>query len=87
MILRRNDLVFGLRPSPDGAVAPFDENRAGLDHVSFWVDGVDELRAAVTEFDARGISHGEVKDLGGAGIFVLGFRDPDDIQPELAAKT
>lgn len=85
-ILRRGDLVFGLRPSPDGAVAPFDENRAGLDHVSFWVDGVDDLRAAVAEFDAHGISHGEVKDLGGAGIYVLGFRDPDNIQLELAAK-
>ena len=86
VILHRGDLVFGLRPSPDGAVAPFDENRAGLDHVSFWIDGVAELHAAVAEFDARGIRHGEIKDLGGAGMYVLEFRDPDNIQLELAAK-
>ena len=43
-------------------------------------------QARVQLFDAEGISHGEIKDLGpGLGIYVLAFRDPDNIQLELTA--
>ncbi len=36
--------------------------------------------------DERGLSHSEVRDLGPAfGIYVLIFRDPDNIQLELTA--
>lgn len=86
VILKKGDLIFGLRPSPDGAGAgTFDENRVGLDHVSFQVGSVDELHDAVAYFDAHAVPHGEIKDLGGSGMFVLEFRDPDNIQLELAA--
>jgi catechol 2,3-dioxygenase-like lactoylglutathione lyase family enzyme len=56
-----------------------------LDHVSFNVASHADLEAAVKLFDEQGISHGEIKDLGGLGIYVLAFRDPDNIQVELTA--
>jgi glyoxylase I family protein len=36
-------------------------------------------------FDQQGITHGEIKTLAGFGIYVLPFRDPDNIQIELTA--
>ena len=36
--------------------------------------------------DARGVPRGEIKDLGAAfGLYVLAFRDPDNVQLELSA--
>jgi glyoxylase I family protein len=62
----------------------FDENRVGIDHLSLSVGSRAELDNAVKVLDARGVSHGEIKDLGeGMGISVLAFRDPDNIQLEL----
>jgi glyoxylase I family protein len=74
--------LLGLRP-----VAPahdkFDENRVGLDHVSFAVPGRVDLEAAVTVLDAIGAPHSGVKDIGVA--LLLEFRDPDNIALELFA--
>ena len=82
--------ILVLTPAPDPSRAikddRFDENRVGLDHVSFSVGSRDELEGAVKLFDAEGVSHGEIKDLGpGLGLYVLAFRDPDNIQLELTA--
>jgi len=45
-----------------------------------------KLEEAVRQFDEQGVSHGEIKDLGpDMGIYVLAFRDPDNIQLELTA--
>jgi glyoxylase I family protein len=64
----------------------FNENRIGLDHVSFMVDSRADLEGAVTLFDQKGVSHGEIRDLGvDMGLYVLAFRDPDNIQLELTA--
>lgn len=80
-------LAVAEAPYPDQAIPgdQFDENRVGLDHISFSVGSRDELENAAEEFDRRGISHGEIKDLGGLGILVMAFRDPDNIQLELTA--
>lgn len=84
VVLSRGDLLMGLRP-----VAPpgdrFDEDRVGLDHLSFSVPGRDDLNRAVELFDARGVPHGEITALPSFGILVLPFRDPDNIQLELTA--
>ena len=86
-----NDRFFiGLGPAADPAQAPtddrFNENRVGLDHVSFHVGSRAELDAAVRMFDERGIPHGEIVDLGDAfRLYILAFRDPDNIQLELTA--
>jgi catechol 2,3-dioxygenase-like lactoylglutathione lyase family enzyme len=84
VVLVRGSLLMGLRP-----VAPagdrFDEDRVGLDHLSFSVASRDDLETAVRLFDERGVPHGEITTLGGFGIHILAFRDPDNIQIELTA--
>jgi catechol 2,3-dioxygenase-like lactoylglutathione lyase family enzyme len=84
VVLIRGGLLMGLRP-----VAPagdrFDEDRIGLDHLSFNVASRDELEQALRVFDQRGVPHGEITTLQSFGIHVLPFRDPDNIQIELTA--
>ena len=88
-LLSNNNVILALNPAPDPARAipndRFDENRVGLDHVSFNLTNHAELEEALKLFDERGIPHGEIKHLDGLGIYVLAFRDPDNIQVELTA--
>lgn len=72
--------LVGLRPV---ASDTFDEDRVGLDHLSFAVAGRADLDAAAALLDEHGVSHGGVKDIG-AG-WILEFRDPDHIALELFA--
>jgi glyoxylase I family protein len=81
---------LGLGPSPNPSRAPgndqFDEARIGLDHLSFSVATRDDLKRAQQLLDERGIPHGEITDLGDVfGLYILAFRDPDNIQLELTA--
>ncbi len=81
---------LGIGPFPQPARAipgdRFDENRIGLDHMSFAVPSRTTLEAAVHVLDQHGIAHSEVRDLGEAfGIAILIFRDPDNIQLELSS--
>jgi len=90
VLLHNGSMVLAISPPPDAAQAPgndrFNENRIGLDHISFSVSSKADLEQAVRLFDERGISHGEIKDLGGdLRVFVLAFRDPDNVQVELTA--
>jgi glyoxylase I family protein len=80
VIYQLGDSLFGLRPV---ATDTFDEDRVGLDHLSFAVDSRAELDRAVAVLDERDIGHEGVKDIG-AG-FILEFRDPDNIALELFA--
>ncbi len=90
VLLSNGSVMVGLGPPPhpDRAITGdrFDENRVGLDHLSFSVGSRHELEHAVRLFDERGISHGEITDLGqDFEIYILVFRDPDNIQLELTA--
>ena len=68
--------------------AAFDRSRSGLHHLSFQVDGIDEVRRAEEKLRARGVRfahdgvvpHGEGMQSG--GIF---FEDPDGIRLEIYA--
>ena len=84
VVMVRGNLLMGLRP-----VAPpgdrFDEDRVGLDHLSFNVASREDLEQALRLFDERGVPHGEITTLSSFGIYVLPFRDPDNIQVELTA--
>jgi catechol 2,3-dioxygenase-like lactoylglutathione lyase family enzyme len=91
VILGNGTIVLALNPPPDpGQALPndaFTEHRVGLDHLSFSVASHADLEAAVKLFDENGIPHGTINDLGeyGLPIYVLAFRDPDNIQLELTA--
>jgi glyoxylase I family protein len=74
--------LFGLRPVGS---TTFDSEHTGLDHVSFAVSSRADLERAAAALDGAGVTHGEIKDLDGAGIAILSFQDPDDINVELTA--
>jgi glyoxylase I family protein len=74
--------LFGLRPVAPGTDR-FDEDRIGLDHVSFAVPDRATLEAAVTVLEARGVAHAGIKDIGMG--YILEFRDPDGVALELSA--
>src|SRR5262245_17994451 len=84
VVMIRGNLLLGLRP-----VAPardrFDENRVGLDHLSFAVPSREDLDRAITLFEDNGVPHGPITSLRSFGIYVLPFRDPDNVQLELTA--
>jgi glyoxylase I family protein len=76
------DSHFGVRPgAPSGD--RFDENRVGLDHVSFAVGSRADLENTVRVLEGLGVSHAGIKDFG--PVHLLGFRDPDNIALELSA--
>jgi glyoxylase I family protein len=81
-------MSLGLPYDPARAIEAdtFNENRVGLDHISFAVENLMALEEAADYFDEQGVDRGEIKDLGGDfGIYVMAFRDPDNIQLELTA--
>jgi len=84
IVMTRGNLLMGLRP-----VAPandrFDDDRVGLDHLSFSVPARDDLERTASLFDENGVPHGEITALPSFGIYILPFRDPDNIQLELTA--
>lgn len=90
VLLTNGSVLLGMGPAPEVSRRTksdrFDENRVGLDHLSFSVATREDLERAATMLDERRIPHGEIKDLGPAfGIYVLMIRDPDNIQLELSA--
>lgn len=74
--------LFGLRPVGNTG---FDPQRTGLDHVSFAVASHADLESAAAALTEAGIKHGEITDLTEAGMAILSFQDPDDINVELTA--
>ncbi len=80
VIYKLGDSLFGLRPVSDDG---FEEDRTGLDHVSFAVAAQSDLDDAAKLLDEKGVAHGGVKDIGAGHI--LEFRDPDNIALELFA--
>jgi glyoxylase I family protein len=87
VFLSNGTMLIALGPAPERPIAGdcFDENRIGLDHISFTVGSRDDLEHAARFLTEKGVPHGEIKDLAGFQIYVLAFRDPDNIQVELTA--
>ena len=84
IVMIRGNVLMGLRPmAPAGD--RFDADRVGLDHLSFSVANRAELEQARSWFDQNGVPHGDIRELPSFGIYILPFRDPDDIQVELTA--
>jgi glyoxylase I family protein len=84
IVMVSGSLLLGLRPVAPGGDR-FDENRVGLDHLSFSVASRADLESASRMLDEQGVPHGEIRRLEGFGIDILPFRDPDNIQLELTA--
>jgi glyoxylase I family protein len=84
IVMVRGSLLLGLRPVARAGDA-FDEDRVGLDHLSFSVPSRDELERAIALFDQHAVPHGPITGLDSFGIYVLPFRDPDNVQLELTA--
>jgi glyoxylase I family protein len=80
VIYNVGDSRVGLRPGADDT---FDEDRTGLDHIAFRVGSKAELDEAAQHLDSLGIAHEPVKDIG--VMYILEFRDPDNIALELVA--
>ena len=83
-VMTRGSYLLGLRPVANKGDR-FDENRVGLDHLSFSVDSRAALNDAIRFLDEHGVQRGEVRELTSFGICVLAFRDPDNIQLELTS--
>lgn len=88
-LLSNGSMILALTPPPDPAQAiegdRFNENRIGMDHLSFAVDSRADLEAAVALLDEHDVNRGEIADLEPFQITILAFRDPDNIQIELTA--
>jgi catechol 2,3-dioxygenase-like lactoylglutathione lyase family enzyme len=87
-ILSNGTLILGLRDRGSTAAGDrFDEFRVGLDHLSFSVGSREELDRAAHMLEQRDVPHGAIEDMGKElGLYVLAFRDPDNIQLELTAQ-
>jgi glyoxylase I family protein len=90
VLLFNGSMVLAVTPPPDASQAladdRFNENRVGLDHLSFGVKSKADMEDALKFLNQRGIPHGDIKDLGAdMRIYVLALRDPDNIQIELTA--
>lgn len=84
IVMAKGNYLLGLRPVAPGGDR-FDENRVGLDHLSFAIESRSALDAAIKVLDEHHVPHGEVRELTSFGICVLPFRDPDNIQLELTS--
>ncbi len=84
VVMARGNYLLGLRPVAVKGDR-FDENRVGLDHLSFSVESRAALNEAVRLLDEHRVPHGEPRELTSFGICVLPFRDPDNIQLELTS--
>ncbi len=90
VLLTNGKLLIGLRLAPDAEGGSFDdrfdENRVGLDHLSFTATSRQDLDNALRILDEHSVPHGEITDLGAEfGLYILSFRDPDNIQLEMTA--
>jgi glyoxylase I family protein len=84
IVMARGNYLLGLRPVAARSDR-FDEDRVGLDHLSFSVGSRAALNKAIELLDENHVPHGEVRELASFGICVLPFRDPDNIQLELTS--
>ncbi|OLC67859.1 MAG: hypothetical protein AUI42_09370 [Actinobacteria bacterium 13_1_40CM_2_65_8] len=83
-VMAKGNYLLGLRPVAAKG-DQFNEDRVGLDHLSFNVESRAALNEAIQLLDERRIPRGDVRELASFGICVLPFRDPDNIQLELTS--
>jgi glyoxylase I family protein len=90
VLVSNGSLLLGLRMAPEPSRARaddrFDPNRVGLDHLAISVGSRADIEMAARLCDERGVTRGEIVDLGADfKLYVMMLEDPDGIQIELAA--
>lgn len=77
------DTRLFLTLSDDSSNAPYDKEKAGLNHLAFGVRAFDELQTIQRHLDSRGISHSRIqKDRHGQKDFIW-LDDPDGMRIEV----
>lgn len=87
-MLTNGTMYLILFPPPNGPKEGdrFDEDRIGLQHISFSLGSLHELQEAEHILDGHNVPHGLIQDFGpDLGLYSLRLRDPDNIQVELLA--
>jgi glyoxylase I family protein len=89
VVIGNEHCFFGLSepPDPQRRIVNdyFDENRIGLDHLSFTAASRADIEKARAFLDGHGVRHAEIKEVPSFGLVVMTFWDPDGIQLELSA--
>lgn len=80
---RRTGLLIGLHHHAGHHGGPFDERRAGLDHIAWGVRERSDLDRWAGWLDGLGVAHSGVIDKTARRYSAIVFRDPDGIQLEL----
>ena len=65
---------------------PFDERRAGVDHIAFNVGSAEAVQELKGRFEELGVVHSDVKQAA-SGSAMITLRDPDNIQLEVFGGT
>lgn len=74
-------LTLALTAHDQQSGEPFDERRAGMDHVAFHVGDLVAVQDLKRHFERLGTEHSEVKESAN-GTAMITVRDPDNIQLE-----
>ena len=65
---------------------PFDERRAGVDHIAFDVGSAGAVQGLKDRFEELGVVHSNVKQAA-SGSAMITLRDPDNLQLEVFGGT
>jgi glyoxylase I family protein len=84
----RTGALVGVHQHEVSLNGPFDERRPGLDHMSWGVASREELTRWAQWLDHLQVGHSGITDVRGSRSYsVIVFRDPDNIQLELIARS
>lgn len=85
VMFHNGNFYLGLTTHNGKVKGIFDEETVGMDHVSFEVVSIKELNECQELLERENITHGKIKKLSN-DVFVLAFRDPDNIQLEFSCR-
>jgi glyoxylase I family protein len=84
----QTDALVGIHQHDQSPEGPFDERHSGLDHMAWGVASRQELERWAQWLDTLGVAHSGITDITGPRSYsVIVFRDPDNIQLELIARS
>ena len=83
---RGSGLTLTLTAHDQQSGEPFDERRAGVDHIAFNVGSAEAVQELKGRFEELGVVHSDVKQAA-SGSAMITLRDPDNIQREVFGGT